>query len=611
MRRAQCPAKAGGTLKRTASAPWLVAPSLLLLLLLLLVAARAFLSRGGRAVYYSPSTREAPALWARDHAALLPGAPGVLRALGAVRFERVDASAAGRRRLCIGVTLYRTRRAEVWSLLASLAARRLAVAIAHGRRSAAVADNVAPVEVPIALAVYWQPSDAADAQEGGSAAVRKLRELGVDVVRVDEGVAVLRARQLASCNDTLGAAATATLRAECPSAAEGTGVPPTPPHAYGFALEDLSARAGPGGCAGGLLMLEDDVVAELDWEARVRGALVDASLRDPEWRFVKLHEPDTFNKWDAPSAQFAFGSIATVFGVAMLAAHAVASRFAATSAAAGAGAAAAPTLSPFTRRAAAALGFCTCALAAAWAESEWRVGTLYEASSHNAASALLAVGGAAIFGASVAIALASAAVPGQPLAKQAVAPGPPFTAAKAAFMTATAFCFSATACAALWVAGRPSAPCVLNDKACVGMAALRRDMGMSPSQAQLFNPRSAFAFSACMARTPMPNVTTGHTCYQIDLAQHACLAPQTATGYAALADGDAAACAALPRAPKPGAVECAIRDTGLTGLWGVQPSVFQHSGLLSGSGGVGLRVAENWDASGATLRAFAALADWR
>jgi hypothetical protein len=178
-------------------------------------------------------------------------------------------------------------------------------------------------------------------------------------------------------------------------------------------------------------------------------------------------------------------------------------------------------------------------------------------------------------------------------------------------MTSTAFGFSAIACAALWFVGRPSAPCVLNGNACTGMAALRHDMGMSPSQAQLFNPRSAFAFSACMARTPMPNVTTGHTCYQIDMAQHACLAPRTAAGYAALADGDAAACAALPRAPKPGADDCVMRDTGLTGLWGVQPSVFQHSGLLSGSGGVGLRVAENWDASGATLRAFAALADWR
>ncbi len=105
-----------------------------------------------------------------------------------------------------------------------------------------------------------------------------------------------------------------------------------------------------------------------------------------------------------------------------------------------------------------------------------------------------------------------------------------------------------------------------------------------------------------MSRTPYD--TTG-VCWQIDFAQHACLAPRTAAAYAALSDGAAAGCGAFPRAPTPGTDECVIRDTGLRGLWGMQLSVFQHGGITNGAGAETLlRVSENWDLSGETLRAF-------
>jgi hypothetical protein len=416
----------------------------------------------------------------------------VRRALGAVRFEHVNVSTAGRAdRLCIGVMLYRRKAAAVWSLLVSLALQRLAFARARGRGT-----DAAPALLPHALAVYWLPYDAADARE--SASLRALYGLGYDVVRVDEGIAALRARQLAACG-----AASSELRSSG-AAAEGNMRLPTPPHAYGFALEDLLARAAPGSCAGGVLMLEDDALAEVGWEERTRAAVADVALRDPGWRFIKLHEPDTYNKWNAGGIAIAIGGLAVLFSVAIATALTVAPKHAAP-----------PTL---LLRAAAVL------------------------------------------------------------------------------------CFTAAAFGMLWYAGRPSAPCALNPNACAGTTARRGDWDMSPSQAQLFNPHTAHHFGACMSRTPY--VTTG-VCWQIDFAQHACLAPRTAAAYAALSDGAAAGCSAFPRVPTPGTDECVIRDTGLGGLWGVQLSVFQHGGIVNGAGAETLlRVSENWDLSGETLRAF-------
>lgn len=478
--------------------PWLAAP-LAVLLLVFFYVVHAFSARGGRALYYSPGARAPAALWTRDHAALLPDAPGVRRALGAVRFEHVNASAADRRtdRLCIGVMLYRRKVAAVWSLLVSLALQRLAFARARGRGT-----DAAPVRLPHALAVYWLPHDAADASS--SASLRALYGLGYDVVRVDEGIAALRARQLEACSAAEGAASASELRGSG-AAAEGAGRLPTPPHAYGFALEDLLFRAAPGSCAGGVLMLEDDALAEVGWEERTRAAVAEVALRDPGWRFIKLHEPDTVNKWNAGGIAMALGCFAVVFSVAIVAAL-------------------------------------------------------------------------------------------------KIAPAPAATTPSLLLLAAAVGCFTAAAFGMLWYAGRPSAPCALNPNACVGTTARRGDWDMSPSQAQLFNPHTAHHFGACMSRTPY--ATTG-VCWQIDTAQHACLAPRTAAAYTALSDGAAAGCGALPRVPKPGTDECAIPETGLRGLWGVQLSLFQHGGIVNSAGETTvLRVAEKWDISGETLRAF-------
>lgn len=456
----------------------------------------------GRAAYYSPATREPSAQWLRDHSAMMPDAPGVQRALDSFRFERLNASsAAPPGQLCVGVMLYRRKAAAVWSLVVSLALQRLLAARALG------GGDPRPLAVPIPLAVYWVPHDAADAQ--GSVAIAALRSRDYDVVRVDEGIAALRKRQLADCTRAGAGAGDASSSG---AAEEGSARRPTPPRAYGFALEDMRARAAPGGCAGGLLMLEDDAVAEIDWEARVGAAVVEVARRDPEWRFLKLHNPDTFNKWDVGGLLLLFLSFAALFGCAAFAS------------------------SPLPPRSAAARPL------------------------------LLA-----------------------DLARRAAASG----------------ALSAAALAVLWYAGRPLAPCVLNSNACAGLFMKRGDVDMSPSQAQLFNPRTVHAFGGCMSRTPY--VTDG-VCWQIDFAQHACLEPRTAAGYARLAAGSADGCEAFPRPPEPAAGDCSLRDTGLTGLWALQPSVFQHAGLVGGNGRVGiLRVAERWDEAGSTLREFSQL----
>ncbi len=477
--------------------PWLAAPAVVLILVFFYVA-HAFFARGGRALYYSPGVHAPTALWVRDHAALLPGAPGVRRALGAVRFEHVNTSVSGRAdRLCIGIMLYRRKAAAVWSLLVSLALQRLAFARSRGHGT-----DATPVVLPHALAVYWVPHDAADSRD--SATLRELYALGYDVVRVDKGIAALRSQQLEACSATEGAASSSTLRGS-DAAAEGGDRFPTPPHAYGFAMEDLLTRAAPGSCAGGVLMLEDDALADVGWEARTRAAVSEVALRDPGWRFIKLHEPDTYNKWNTESIALALGCLAVFFSAAIVTA-------------------------------------------------------------------------------------------------QKVSPEPASSSPSLCCRAAIVACFTATSFGLLWYAGRPSAPCGINPNACSGITPRRGDYDMSPSQAQIFNPNNMRSFGACMSRTPY--VTSG-VCWQIDFAQHACLAPRTAAAYLALGDGAAAGCGALPRAPRPDTDDCVIRETRLTGLWGMQPSVFQHGGIVNSAGMEAiLRVAENWDISGETLRAF-------
>jgi len=142
--------------------------------------------------------------------------------------------------------------------------------------------------------------------------------------------------------------------------------------------------------------------------------------------------------------------------------------------------------------------------------------------------------------------------------------------------------FSGLAILVLWILGRPLAPCFMNSLACNGILALEGDWDMTVTQAQAFNPRMASTFSSCMINTP---VATSGVCWQVDLAMHRCLS-KAGKSY----------------------TNCTIFETGLSGLWGLHPSVFQHTGIKNGNGHkTPLRISERWDEDGSTKTHFYSL----
>jgi hypothetical protein len=225
--------------------------ALLLLFGLLLWAllGQPLLRRAGssRSLYYSPLGSEAS--WVTEHAALLPTA-GTLAALRRVRFRSLNATQPGG--LCLGVLLFRRSTPYIYTLLLSLALKRLQ------------ASGSSPVDVPHSLAVYWVPSNATDASS--STIHTALQGLGVDVVLVGD--------PRSSDAPIIG-----------------------PPQLFAAAMQDMLQRSPTGACRS-LLVLEDDAAAELEWEAAVAAALAAADAVEPDWRLLKLHRPDTLNRWD-------------------------------------------------------------------------------------------------------------------------------------------------------------------------------------------------------------------------------------------------------------------------------------------------------------------------
>ena len=92
---------------------------------------------------------------------------------------------------------------------------------------------------------------------------------------------------------------------------------------FGFALRDMARRAGAAGCKYAL-MIEDDVVAAVDWEAQLRAAVAAAATRDPAWRMVKLFVPSYFNAWTARDAAFWLPVLFCFYAAALVAAEAAA-----------------------------------------------------------------------------------------------------------------------------------------------------------------------------------------------------------------------------------------------------------------------------------------------
>ena len=258
--------------------------SFLLLIALTVAAALVAMSISrGSSLYYSAafSPDRASSQWVAEHQALLPRNAALTRALDGARF-----GASGERSdVCIGVTLFLREEPYVLGAITSLLLRALDET---GR--------VGSAHVPHSLVIYWQPTPAVAA--GNTSAhwvTRELSARGIQVVRVDEGVALERRAQTRACMHD----AVPVLPIEADEGDLHNGISEnivSPPHMFGFALRDMARRARSTGCRHAL-MIEDDVFAAVNWESQLRTHIAAVIALDPAWRMVKLFVPSFFNSW--------------------------------------------------------------------------------------------------------------------------------------------------------------------------------------------------------------------------------------------------------------------------------------------------------------------------
>jgi len=185
-----------------------------------------FVSR--TSLYYSPLVNQRENLWEEESTIFLPSYL-TLKKLEGYNFQ--TQLSAAKKRVCIGITLYRRKTPYVYTLLLSLASS--SKSLPH-------------------ITIFWHPFDDEDA--ANSTTIFSLRRLGLNIVRVDHFAPVV-----------------------------------TPPLSFGFALDYFTERVN---TCKMIFILEDDAVAAVNWLSTTTKAISHLDAVDPKWVMLKLHRSD-------------------------------------------------------------------------------------------------------------------------------------------------------------------------------------------------------------------------------------------------------------------------------------------------------------------------------